>query len=492
MSVITPATCPSHHGPNARCLKCMGSGATPPPAVPSVSPPPHCTHGPSVHCPRCSAGMASKPAGTAARGRVPWLCTHGPGVKCVNCLAAASPSPSPSPTPAAAATAAGAAATSTTPQQRKQQRRQPCRHPSNMRCPNCMVPTPGEIDETEMCQHGPHGACAHCMPKDAPSAAPPVFRCRNHGPHGSCIECMSRLDQAKLRIKSQTDSHCVRARMDLASANAFQAFVQGQKFNTRRVGFLYGTFDDAGSTTVHAIYEPPQKANKTDFELLPDRGGETADAIATLFGLRRVGWIFSHAARPQILTATEVSMAAAFQAQYDPRFVTVVLSALSPEEQSAKGAGQTKVEAFQVSDQCVELHHAHQIVLPCSNPDAITVRNSVYVTAAETNTIDAHLLMLNIPMVSHQQSIFALCNFPIENRPGYEQKLSDLKVHLMREAARPFTDRLADFHLLLYLVNQGLFSISTDMPPLCDLVRRKVRDRSQIEGFEMLLSGLVG
>lgn len=116
----------------------------------------------------------------------------------------------------------------------------------------------------------------------------PSLRCRNHGPHASCIECLEREDRMKMRLKLQDSPHCTQAVVDYGSANVYQSYLLEKRYQIQRCGFLFGKYNEDGSTTVEAIYEPPQKSTKEQAILLPDPDEDRVETIAALLGLRRV------------------------------------------------------------------------------------------------------------------------------------------------------------------------------------------------------------
>lgn len=113
-------------------------------------------------------------------------------------------------------------------------------------------------------------------------------RCRNHGPNGSCIECIEREDKRKLRLKLQDTPRCVQAVVDYQAANAFQSYLQEHRFRIQRCGFLYGKYNDDGSSSVEVIYEPPQRCEKDQIVLLQDVDEDRVEKIASLLGFTRV------------------------------------------------------------------------------------------------------------------------------------------------------------------------------------------------------------
>jgi len=323
------------HGANAKCVYCTTS-------EPSGSVPKKCMHGSNEMCINC------QPAKKNAGKKIEWLCTHPPGGKCINCMRV----------PKKVA--------------------QKCTHPPNMVCPNCM---PGAKDKqtgtqpTGKCNHGPNGACPNCRPFVPEDEAEPSFKCRNHGPHGSCIECIEREERKKMKPKLQETAHCTAAVVDYQAASMFQNYLQERKFQTQRVGLLYGKFMDDGSTVIDVIYEPPQTSTKTEATMLPDPDGDRVESIASMLGLQKVGWIFSHPKRDYVMSSAEIIRATEMQNASGPGFVTLILSF------NEKNVG--NLEAFQLSDQALKLQREGMFV-ESPNPAKLQVRQPVIVEGSET------------------------------------------------------------------------------------------------------------
>jgi hypothetical protein len=91
------------------------------------------------------------------------------------------------------------------------------------------------------------------------------------------------------RIESQEKAHCVSCSFDANAANVFQAYVRGTlQFAVERVGFMFGTVDEAGAVKVEFIYEPPQEATATSTMLMRDAQEEKAvHFIAAQLGCAR-------------------------------------------------------------------------------------------------------------------------------------------------------------------------------------------------------------
>jgi nuclear protein localization family protein 4 len=88
------------------------------------------------------------------------------------------------------------------------------------------------------------------------------------------------------RIEPQEKAHCVSCSFDANAANVFQAYVRGTlNFAVERVGFMFGTVDEAGAVKVEFIYEPPQEGTATAIMLMRDAQEEKAvDFIAAQLG----------------------------------------------------------------------------------------------------------------------------------------------------------------------------------------------------------------
>lgn len=280
-----------------------------------------------------------------------------------------------------------------------------------------------------------------------------------------------------MRLKLQDKPHCLQVTVDFSAANVYQSYLHEKKYQLQRCGFLFGRENDDGSTTVEVIYEPPQKSEKEQATLLPDPDDDRVETIASLLGLKRVGWIFSHPSRKYVMSSTEVQKTAEFQSKYGDRFVTLILS--------INEKGQGNLEAFQVSDQAVKLHQTNNY-LPSNEPTKLLFRTPVYVEGAQTTIADYHFFLVTVPVKSKDKG-FLMCTFPVENRDRAQAR-SDLKVHLMHHAKQSFIEQVSDFHILLFL-SKGYFDLQTDFPTLTEAVRTK--NAQNLEGFKMILESYV-
>eukprot|EP01113_Clastostelium_recurvatum_P015120 TRINITY_DN18347_c0_g1_i1.p1 TRINITY_DN18347_c0_g1~~TRINITY_DN18347_c0_g1_i1.p1 ORF type:complete len:416 (+),score=129.08 TRINITY_DN18347_c0_g1_i1:571-1818(+) len=405
--------------------------------------------------------------------KISWLCTHPPGAKCVNCLRIP-----------------------------KKGVKRACAHPPHMKCPNCMEGADAKEDPKDApkgrCLHGPNAACANCLPAEEDDDEA-TFRCRNHGPHGSCVECIERREARKMKLKRQPQAHCTSANVDFTAATVFQNYLHLKKFKVNRCGLLYGRFNDDGGVSVDVIYEPPQQSTKEASVMLQDKDMDRVEQIASMLGLRRVGWIFSHPPRSKgiIMTPSEIATAAYLQNTYGNQAVTLILSV------NEKGEG--NLEAFQVSDQAMKLQSKGSFVasvgVPMTGQTAPTgaesgsagsgtkamLREAVFVEGAETREADTSFFIVTVPVKSAGEKGGILgADFPVENRDP-AQASSDVKVHMMHMAGKPFLQQLSDFHLVLYL-SKNYFDMATDIPAMCEAVRTK--SQGALEGYKVIMESL--
>lgn len=69
------------------------------------------------------------------------------------------------------------------------------------------------------------------------------------------------------------------------------------------------------------------------------------------------------------------------------------------------------------------------------------------------------------------------------------QTSTELKEHLQKLRARPYEERLADFHALLWLADNSGLSMTVDIPVIVDAVKEK----SEVpEGYQMMIDSVAG
>jgi hypothetical protein len=457
---------------------------------------PRCDHGSGATCLHC------KDQAVSGKG-IEWLCRHGPGSKCVNCIKVT---------------------------KKWKAKKRACRHPANMRCAECTGGGDGSDSDdggggggggdgksaaggggdaatstgppastipghtlTAECRHPATGMCERCLPKTEEEkrgvrpALPP--KCRNHGPHGSCINCLEWREARKHRVKSQAKPNTRAVSLARGAARVFQQQLQDTAFTHHRCGHMYGRVTPKG-TRVDAIYEPPQVGSDTGFRLAAeDPWLEAADAVAAALGMERVGLVFSHPRRDGDdaklpMSGVELSTAARAHAAAPPKsdkgFVIVTIR---PDHE-----GKSSFEAFQLSDQVVEMQRQGII----ADPDAqaaggklgkLLVSEPVFVEGAETREADVHFFVCPTAILDHKAGF--LTAFPVENRPT-QVTMAHLRSHLVNHESLPFVGCLRDFHLLLYLAHH--LDVKTDMPHLCTAV--KDGDAEACAGFQLIIESL--
>ena len=457
-----------------------------------------------------------------------WLCQHGPEGRCVNCMK------SPGKGDAA-------------PTQTK-----PCSHPENMTCPECVVKgkndafaglgggqtvsgrasrlaappvasssssssaaaAPGmstgrtlggrvvQVAATELrstqprpgCLHGSNTMCPNCAPEEAKvslrEAATTRRRCRHHGPNGSCVECMGYYDSLKMVLKAQADAHTVRVSVAPAAATAFQRHVQ--ETGAHRVAWLFGRHLGDGSTRVDVLYEPPQPAaSPKGYDAAADDPHlATADGLAAQLGLERVGWCFSRKAhKSYALSGEDVTRAAALQHQFGERFVTLAL--LVKEKK-----GTMQFEAFQVSDQAVELASQGAFEGGGRKADTVALGTPVIVEAAEVREAATAFFTVATAVTSHESRLGA-AGFPPSHRAAEPVSRETLRRYVLQATGEPAVRQFADFHLLLYLV-AGLGWALAEMPSICGPVALYIAGAPAAEtpaipeGYLLMLNGVAG
>eukprot|EP00887_Chlorella_sp_A99_P003425 scaffold7.g3425.t1 len=289
--------------------------------------------------------------------------------------------------------------------------------------------------------------------------------------------------EAMTRIERQESPHTTFASFDFQAsggrgwaANAFQQYVSSAlAFSIKRGGILYGTVDEEGGVFVNAVYEPQQTGTPDRLSL--ERGTlqeQHADLIAGGLGWQKVcvvvvvvvGWIFTQSTKERdfIMSGEEVCQMAAVQDEMGPHAVTALVAMFPGEDDQPE----VHFEVFQVSDQCVKLWKEGWFQPDPAAGDEPTgtsrLRNPaepknaapVIVAGKDQGELDNDYFLTPVAVKDHEGPLQT--RFPIENRLVVAQTPAELKAHMRRLAAKPYVERLADFHLLLYLAGQAGFS----------------------------------
>ncbi|KAK2076952.1 hypothetical protein QBZ16_005180 [Prototheca wickerhamii] len=277
-----------------------------------------------------------------------------------------------------------------------------------------------------------------------------VFESRPFGAHMD----VARMVALQTRIERQESPDCPGVSFDGDAIHAFQLYVSAAiAFSIKRGGILYGTVDEDGTVRAHAIYEPPQTGSADSLSL--ERGTEeesAADAIAAAQGWKKVGWIYSQSTKERefIVSTEELCQMAACQDEMGDTAVTALVAAFPGDD----GQAEVHVEAFQVSRQCVKLW-----------------REGWFQEQAEPSGLST----LRDPKDPKNQTPVIVA--------GKDQGEVDNDYFLIpARSGKPFVERIADFHLLLYLARQPSFDATG-----------AVAEKQPIgEGYKILIESLAG
>eukprot|EP01032_Pedospumella_encystans_P013179 gene13179-15190_t len=318
---------------------------------------------------------------------------------------------------------------------------------------------------------------------------PGMLPLRNMKMHWTLNEFIALDEQFQYKVKSPETGMCKKVSIDTASIQDFQNYMRNFDFRVMRVGFLYGKFNEDATVKAEFIYEPPQETTDATFTILPDPKEQVVEGLASMLGLQKVGWIFSHPAREkgfhfswaETLFAAEQQLEAA-QGVNDTPFVTMKLT--------VDEKGQIIVEAYQVSKQCMEMV-AEGVLAPSANLGhcAVNPTFTAIVEGKEAKEVDTSFFLSTTP-IEQFESTFLVSTFPRANRIDVMQTRDDLKTQLSKVGKKgwTFSDQLADFQLLLYLTD--FLSLSDEMPALC----RAVTDREEplFDGYQLLIRSIAG
>ncbi|KAJ4458828.1 putative Nuclear protein localization protein 4 [Paratrimastix pyriformis] len=345
-----------------------------------------------------------------------------------------------------------------------------------------------EPNMLKRCNHGPEMHCPNCTKSS--KMVPKRRRCRLHPPWGSCIQCIEWRRDLMPKLHQQAKRKCKGIRMETMSAPvpadyarvpAGAAFQQGvQQYHMQRLGYMYGTENPDKTVTVEFIYEPPQDGSAEGVVLLPDPDQTNVDTLASMLGMKQIGWVFSHSQRAYPLSAAELLQAARFQDKHGKRFVTLTAPVMEN--------GDIEIHAFQTSQQCVRLLRRGTLSDEPADETHLATTEPVIVELAETGRVEVEFFMSVIPLLAQATPARLNNRFPIENRPR-QATLQTLKDHLLQQTGTPFIETLSDFHLLLFLSKQPQLDMLV-IAQLCEAVKQ--HSVEGFEGNEILITSLAG
>jgi len=271
-------------------------------------------------------------------------------------------------------------------------------------------------------------------------------------------------------------------------------------FQCKRVGYLFGQWvkgeDGAGGVAVHAIYEPKQECTPSEIQLLEDpEGDEKIHKVAAMLGLVMVGVVIAHPAREYVFSVNEIILAAKLHGaaiKADPEngkhFVTMKARPVLETETDIDGTA--TIEAYQMTDQCVQLCEVDAFSESKGDPRvAKTAKDcSFVVEKKEQRKATVEHFIARVFDTAQPFSSFLSSGYPVENRPTEPQTAQAMADYLRRKRGGPFLQAVSDLHFLLQLAN--LLDMNTDMPVLCANIVEGKGD--ELDGFQMMINCYAG
>eukprot|EP00892_Ulva_mutabilis_P011724 jgi/Ulvmu1/8924/UM005_0015.1 len=298
----------------------------------------------------------------------------------------------------------------------------------------------------------------------------------------------------QVRIERQDAAHVTAVSFDRYSAHSFQQYVQSaHAFSIKRCGLLYGRLGEDKVVYVDAVYEPEQSGQSETISYnLDNAQTERADAIARTLGLQRVGIIFNQSTseKDYILNDQEIQQICEIQDLVGEHCVAAVFSLLDED-----GHREVHLEAFQCSDQAVKLWSEGWFqdvgdkvsgLSRMKNPKEPDIQAPVMISGKDTDEVDNDFFLVPLAVKDHEGSL--LSSFPVENRLT-GQTTTDLKQHLQKHSSITYSDRLADFHLLLWLAENSGLGVDTDIPLIVEAVHTKT---PIMEGYKVMIDSVAG
>eukprot|EP01102_Stenamoeba_stenopodia_P021774 TRINITY_DN8870_c0_g1_i1.p1 TRINITY_DN8870_c0_g1~~TRINITY_DN8870_c0_g1_i1.p1 ORF type:complete len:428 (+),score=105.28 TRINITY_DN8870_c0_g1_i1:111-1394(+) len=329
--------------------------------------------------------------------------------------------------------------------------------PASSSSSSSSTPSSSSSSSSSFSSSSSKSAASSKQPAYTPPKRKPRVPCPNHGPKGSCVKCLSR---DIIRIKQQEKPTISGVSFAHKAAEMFQEYVRDFGFSVQRVGILYGNVDEAGWVNVEVIFEPSQEATANNCLVISTPQDEAlVDSLAGLLGLERVGFIVAHTNSEVTLSSGELMQAVELLKKTQAKNFVAVTVSLGEE-------GATQFEAFQISDQFIELYDDEHF-LPPEEPKFVKFKEPVFVGPKETTNVESDFFLTPISIKDHAGELTK--GFPVENRQ-LPQDQAALKRFLSERKNKAYVERIADFHLLYFLTQ---FLGITEVQPLAEAVRTK-------------------
>lgn len=155
-----------------------------------------------------------------------------------------------------------------------------------------------------------------------------------------------------------------------------------------------------------------------------------------------------------------------------PQESPFIILTLSPTDK-----GFPQLEAFELTDQFVDLHKRRYFLVDNESEEHIMTKEVVYCNSKEFRRLELQFFYLPLRLTQKEKLSKIRTEFPVENRLSVsdQRKIEVAKAILFQKNPKITWDqRLSDFHLLLFLVNflsteeivQMAVSISANLPIL--------------------------
>ena len=302
-----------------------------------------------------------------------------------------------------------------------------------------------------------------------------------------------------VRVAPQKEAFVSQIKLDTDSAEFFQSFLVRADFKVQRCGLMFGSFNEQNHTvTVDCIYEPRQASGPAEWEELEDALLPCVIGLAKKFGLAPVGWVFSYKSDRGdfALSAKEVLKTASLAAQYGDHCVAVGVT-------NIPGTTQSDFQTYQVSHQIVQIYKEGTLSPNPKEPHLIHSERELeavqeesdktgksHVVREATNDIDTALVTIPVPVAAHKSEVYRN-RFSRLNRPDHRPTLqADVKNVLQSRSAEPFWQIISDFHLLIYLFEEGVLTLEKDGTILSEAIKKK--SDAQLAGIKQRVLGAVG